>query len=588
MTHQLPRRRLLAGAAAATLPLLGAAPAPAVRRRAHRPTVAVLGGGVAGLSAAHELVERGFDVTVYEHKSFGGKARSMPVPGTGSGGRADLPGEHGLRLFPGIYRNLPDTLSRIPFQGNPRGVLDNLTMGRVLLMSLSGGRDDLILPLRQAADPGALTPDLLVRILTGFALEVLHLPPHEAAFAANRVAVFLTSGNARRFGQWENTSWWEFMRAETMGADYRNIFAIVPTRNLLSMKAEVASANAIGRAIGEPLILTMLGIGYHEPYDRLLDAPTNEAWIDPWLTHLSGNGARLRLGWTVEHLNYAQTRITSATARDPGGARRTITADWYILAVPADKAAQLLNPAIVAADPQLAGVARLRTEWMAGLQFYLRRRSPIVPGHMVFPDTPWAITGVTQAQFWRGRDFSRHYGDGTVADCLSTSVGDFENPGILYGKPARDCTPRQLAHEVWAQINGALDSPIPDSARHSWHLSPGLTGLGTPHARHDEPLLVHPPGSRALRPDAASAIPNLFLAADYVRTNIDCASMEGANEAARLAVNALLERSGSGAEPCRLWSLYEPPELARLRAHDDMRYRRGLPHVFDLPEGAVA
>ena len=46
--------------------------------------VIVLGGGVAGMSAAHELAERDFDVTVYETRAIpGGKARSMPVPGSG-------------------------------------------------------------------------------------------------------------------------------------------------------------------------------------------------------------------------------------------------------------------------------------------------------------------------------------------------------------------------------------------------------------------------------------------------------------------------------------------------------------------------
>src|SRR5947209_1732011 len=50
--------------------------------------VAVLGGGVAGLSAAHELIERGFDVTVYERNDvFGGKARSLSVANTGTDGR---------------------------------------------------------------------------------------------------------------------------------------------------------------------------------------------------------------------------------------------------------------------------------------------------------------------------------------------------------------------------------------------------------------------------------------------------------------------------------------------------------------------
>src|SRR3954462_12163722 len=81
------------------------------------PKVMVLGGGVAGLTAAHELVERGYQVVVYEERPdhWGGKARSMGSPGTGTDGRAPLPGEHGFRFFPGFYKHLPDTMGRIPF-----------------------------------------------------------------------------------------------------------------------------------------------------------------------------------------------------------------------------------------------------------------------------------------------------------------------------------------------------------------------------------------------------------------------------------------------------------------------------------------
>ena len=76
-------------------------------------TVAVLGGGVGGLTAAHELADRGFDVTVLEWRdAFGGKARSMDVPGSATAGRKPLPGEHGFRFFPGFYRHIPDTMSR--------------------------------------------------------------------------------------------------------------------------------------------------------------------------------------------------------------------------------------------------------------------------------------------------------------------------------------------------------------------------------------------------------------------------------------------------------------------------------------------
>ena len=73
--------------------------------------VYILGGGVAGLSAAHELAERGFNVVVFEqHDICGGKARSMKNVAPG---RPDLPGEHGFRFFPGFYWHLTHTMRRI-------------------------------------------------------------------------------------------------------------------------------------------------------------------------------------------------------------------------------------------------------------------------------------------------------------------------------------------------------------------------------------------------------------------------------------------------------------------------------------------
>src|SRR5215218_11469233 len=121
MSREITRRRLLREGAAAAVaaglaaPVAEAAPA---RRRTARATergrrVAILGGGMAGLAAAHELVERGFRVTVYERKSLGGKARSIPVAGTAAGGRKPLPGEHGFRFFPGFYHHVPDSMRRI-------------------------------------------------------------------------------------------------------------------------------------------------------------------------------------------------------------------------------------------------------------------------------------------------------------------------------------------------------------------------------------------------------------------------------------------------------------------------------------------
>ena len=81
-----------------------------------------------------------------------------------------------------------------------------------------------------------------------------------------------------------------------------------------------------------------------------------------------------------------------------------------------------------------------------------------------------------------------------------------------------------------------------------------------------EPLLINTAGSWEDRPEAVTAIENLFLASDYVRTHTDLATMEGANEAARRAVNGILDTTGSTQPRCPVWKLSEPAMFAPARA----------------------
>jgi hypothetical protein len=95
-------------------------------------------------------------------------------------------------------------------------------------------------------------------------------------------------------------------------------------------------------------------------------------------------------------------------------------------------------------------------------------------------------------------------------------------------------------------------------------------------------LLVHPPGSRRQRPDAVLSIPNLFLAADYVRTSMDLASMEGANEAGRRAARGVLRHLGFDHDRVRLFAYRELDRFRTLQRLDGWLHRAGLPHLLDL------
>lgn len=551
--------------------------------------VAVLGGGVAGLSAALELAERGFRVTVYERKELGGKARSIPVPQAATGGRRPLPGEHGFRFFPGFYWNLGDTMRRIPFSGNQRGTWDNLVHATASRVSRSGGRPDLTIPFPfpPSLIPVPYTPESFVDTIAGALTEPLRLPAHEAVHYARKLLVYVTSSDERRLGQWDYVTWSDLIRADKMSEEYRRIFADGLVRNVVATKSHEASAHSIG-LISEAIAWSILGRG-NEPggsVDRVLDGPTGEQLIDPWVTHLRALGVEFRVGHRVESLHMAGGRVVSATIRDPSGQARRITADWFLSAMPVERFVRLLSPEVLAADPRLERARWLRTDWMNGLMFYLRRRLPLTPGHVNYVDSPWAITSISQAQFWQ-RDF-RDYGDGTVVECLSTIISDWVTAGTVNGKRAGDCTPDEIARETWAQIKAHLndtgEATLTDDLLHSWFLDPAITGSGTPNVANDEPLFIQNIGSWADRPESRTAIGNLFLAGDWVRTDINVTTMEGANEGARQAVNALLDAAGSVAPRCSLRGLFRPPEFEHLKSVDRARYREQQPNLFDIDD----
>jgi uncharacterized protein with NAD-binding domain and iron-sulfur cluster len=521
------------------------------------PKVAIFGGGVGGLTAAHELIDRGFQVEVYDLKTdyWGGKARSNVKAGSGTDGRMDLPGEHGFRFIPGFYKHLPDTLRRIPFAGNVNGVLDNLVATSEFALYRENGVP-FVYPVNFPTTIPEVEEALKAIFTTHFGFG-----QDDVEFFAAKVIKLACSCQARLDYEYDPVAWWTYVDAQNRSAAYQKVLAQGLTRSLVAIQATESSTRTVGTMLLQ-LLYDMLMPG--EQVDRVMDGPTNDRWLFAWKDYLTGKGVSLNLNSTVTSFNMSGAKLGSVSV-SVSGVVRNVTADYYISAVPCEKMAKLLNPAMLAADPRLAGIPQLMTQWMNGIQFYLSTDVPVVRGHVVYIDSAWAITSISQHQFWTGVPLSK-YGAGNVQGILSVDISDWYTRGdqVIF-KKAEDCTAVEIKDEVWAQLKAHLGAQLQDSYLVDWYLDPDIIygHMFDTLDANQEPLLVNKVNSLQLRPAAATQIPNLMLAADYVNTYTNLACMEGANEAGRRAVNAILNATGSAAPRCQLWR-YRSPEIFEL------------------------
>lgn len=559
--------------------------------------IIVLGGGVAGMSAAHELVERGFEVEVYDkHRVYcGGKARSVNVPQSNKiNPDKYLPGEHGFRFFPGFYKHIVDTMKRIPYNNQPLGVFDNLVeVDRVGIYRAGKKPIQAIVNFpKSLADIESVIASLHAD--TGLTSE-------EKKFFASRLWQIMTSCYDRRLSEYEKIGWWEFMEADRFSDNYRALLVQGITRTLVAANAKKASTRTDGDILLQ-LLFNMTNPGVHT--DRVLNGPSNEAWLHPWLNYLQSKGVKYTFNHSVKKLEINNGHITGAWVEtfQGGVAQQTlVTGDYYVLAVPIEVAATLMSDDILKADASLQNIIQLAPSvaWMNGIQFYLSDVIPITHGHCLYADSPWALTSISQLQFWKDYDMNDRL-NGQVKSLLSVDVSNWEDDGILDfdipdgsggtkkgKKQARDCSYKEIKEEVWAQLKASLNvdgaEVLKDEHLIDWYIDHDITASHQKEDKNKEPLLVNTVNSWALRPEVVTKIPNLLLASDYVRTYTDLATMEGANEAARRAVNAIIDAEHLTIEKCQLWNLHEPDILKGLRNRDQKRYNQGLPYQFHLP-----
>ena len=287
----------------------------------------------------------------------------------GDGGPSDLPGEHGFRfpsLSPRHRHDGPDALRTVRDCRRQSSGYDSLSVGA--LWAPRGGAD---CPLPRSLNDVRVVLDDFGRLLGGD----LGLNHEELGFFASKIWQIVTSCHERRMNDYEKIGWWDFIEAQGRSPAYQKLLGHGITRSLVAAKARSAST----KTIGDVFVQLLFDIVTPGPStDRVLNGPTNDVWINPWLKYLQSKGVAYHVNSKVSAVTFDGARVRGATI-DRGGSSVTVTGDYFIFAMPVEDVIDLITPEMVRAEPALAHLFTLDdiTEWMNGIQIYLTEEVPI-------------------------------------------------------------------------------------------------------------------------------------------------------------------------------------------------------------------
>jgi len=529
-------------------------------------SIAVFGAGIAGLSAAHELVQLGYSVSVYEATDKpGGFFRSSRLS------QDNMPSEYSWHGMGPWYHNTFDLLQKIPL--NERGTIYDLALSRCVDFGIFPDSDKAeFYDERLRSIPSMFRMSkwefvkwsyLMLKTWTSNQRSQIKYAKLNAAQTWKP----LLSDNAYKtwrscFGPWIGSDWSK-VSLHTAGDFFR--------KQLTTKPAHRHKADQDG-----PAWTQGAGDGW-----LLFKGPSSECWFGPWVKYLEAKGVNFVYDKALTRLELDETNTVIGYC----GAEK-IQADVCVLAINPFIAADILSR-----TPDLERQEELRlfkpltqdgphTQVSFRLAFSEAIKLPRKRTAVVVSDSEFNLTLFAEEQVWdKDVDLGRNIKSlWTGTSCISSV------PGKLFNKPVNSCTKEEFIEEVKAQIFacGALNELIKEAndgrgltdfpivrveVWHEWEFSSsGIKGR--------QPKWVNTTNTQAYTPTQKTPIANLFLAGAHTKTQAQVWSIEGAVESGRRAAKAIDNR-------VKVLDQFRPFWIRSLSRIDDVLYSIRAPQIID-------
>ncbi len=468
------------------------------------PTVTVAGGGIAGLTAALRLAERGYGVKLYEQK---------PVLGGNLGSR---PGAAGVQLdvYPHMYGNWYNNFWRL--LGDAGGL-----KREQLFVPLSGVKQ-----LRAGEFPRftGLTDMYSTRYMVQNLLAGVGPVPDMFVFGYSHVDLL-----AERY-------------CPTMLPEDLTVGGFLSARPYMTERAAEAANTFITTVWAIPSYLVSAD-DYRTYHGYCVADPIPGFWlargsafdqvIGPLTNALEANGVKIFRSVQVKGISCRDGRAAEISFEG----RPKEKVDELVLAVPPPALLRLVRRGkpgrrIIDSVPELAELSRLRTQAIPILYVYFTRklrRIPVEPVGLYQSGLGLAFTDISQV--WEENSAFR----GRTVLALSSS-----DP---YGLPGTGDNDDAMA--MLRELSQYLEFE-PGSA---WGQSPDIDFKRTRYDGNvDAQLFVNQAGSDVWRPSTRyDALSNICFAGDFCQNRIGMTTIEAAVTTGLEAANAIIARRGVGA-----------------------------------------
>ena len=510
------------------------------------PKVTIVGAGIAGMSAALRLAERGYEVSIFERNSFvGGKFRAVEWK------QSKAFHEHSYHMFLNWYHNFFEIADAI-------GVRDEfLALERVKFL-----REGDFPRMTELVNFGALStvpqnllsgvlsiPDMFLYMYS--VIDLLGTPMKQNryqdlisvnAFASTRP--YATEASVGMYDEYlaKTFAIASYLTSAKTFQTFLEYGAYSPTPLYWALIGD--SFNKFLHPL--QLRLEQLGVKFnfnHQATELALDADGNVSSVTFEKLH-DFSPSLSEITWNEFRIKFRKDESEKETVNLDGS---------LILAVPHEALSDLLSPAILNRSPHLGEVEKLLSVPMASVHLHLndkfsRRlrtmRKKLPPEPVVLLNSNYKLSFVANSSLWP--DSKGTYLNIVASD--SRPLGHLLAP-IEFTSDGRNQVPAQLSIETPVT---ALDHILHEFRRFVPFEDDEIDIERLEIDRNaGRELFINDVGSWQWRPQAKTKIKNLFLAGDYVKHTIDVVCLEGAVVSGLEAAELVRRRHGKGA-PIRI------------------------------------